>query len=304
MMKITGYWIIGCILFGGIACTDEKECSREVAGAEGRFKMQDVAYAFEGAEAADYKPYYNFTDRLELLAFRENHIDTSFVYDYNYCREHPVISEFLRPGSYYFLFAGNLLDHKLMNWQFMDSGILQAVFRIEDHLEPPVYLIDILRGNLWGVVDLPVQLQMIVSRLEIKVINPPEWVTGLEFSVQQIAREIRIRRNNYMQLDGLESELSDTTSVYKTTDLKYIGPGDYWVGVNTFPTYKDHPAVVDVKLKGAEKVSQFVINDNRLLFRPGQIVRMSILFETESTIRVSVEIKEKWEIIDEGRVEI
>ena len=102
----------------------------------------------------------------------------------------------------------------------------------------------------------------------------------------------------------MESELSDTTSVYKTTDLKYIGPGDYWVGVNTFPTYKDHPAVVDVKLKGAEKVSQFVINDNRLLFRPGQIVRMSILFETESTIRVSVEIKEKWEIIDEGRVEI
>lgn len=76
-MKITGYWIIGCILFGGIACTDEKECSREVAGAEGRFKMQDVAYAFEGDEAADYKPYYNFTDRLELLAFRENHIDTS-----------------------------------------------------------------------------------------------------------------------------------------------------------------------------------------------------------------------------------
>lgn len=51
MMKITGYWIIGCILLGGIACTDEKECSREMAGAEGRFKMQDVAYAFEGDEA-------------------------------------------------------------------------------------------------------------------------------------------------------------------------------------------------------------------------------------------------------------
>lgn len=304
-MKISGYLMIGIFVCLFTSCMDEASCPC-LGEAKVTFDMKDIPYIFEGNETIGYRPYYTLVDRLNILTFRERCLDTAFVYDYNYCKGHPDISMFLKPGSYHFLFVGNLFDHKTMSWKFTETGKLEAIFRILDHREPDVYFVALSSANLYGFTELPLRLQMLVSRLEIKVVNPPEGVTGFDFSVHNIAREIIVEGKNEDSGKEIspESKLNDTTSVYKTTEFKYAGPGEYWVGVNTFPTYEELPALVDVQLKGSSKINQLVINDDRLVFRSGRIIRLSILFVTEDSVTVSVEVNGKWEIIDEGKIEI
>ena len=76
------------------------------------------------------------------------------------------------------------------------------------------------------------------------------------------------------------------------------------MGMTTFPTYENFPALVDIKLKGENRLNQLVIDDRRLSFRSGRITRVSLEFTTENTVSVSVEINGKWEVIDEGEIEI
>lgn len=304
-MKISGYLTISVLICLFTSCMDETSCPC-LEEAEVIFDMKDIPYIFEGNETVGYRPYYSLVDRLNILTFQEQRLHTSSTYDYNYCKEHPDISMSLKPGSYHFLFVGNLFDHKMMNWKFTEAGKLEAIFRILDHREPDVYFVALSSANLYGFTELPLRLQMLVSRLEIKVVNPPEGVTGFDFSVHNIAREIIVEGKNEDSGKEIpvESKLNDTTSVYKTTEFQYAGPGEYWVGVNTFPTYKEFPALVDVQLKGSSKINQLVINDDRLVFRSGRIIRLSILFVTEDSVTVSVEVNGKWEIIDEGKIEI
>lgn len=290
----------------GSACTDDSECPCPGESAVG-FEMEDVAYIFEGEEATGYGPYYFFTDLLDIRVFKQKRADTLFSYDYNYCRKHNVIPVRLSPGSYDFLFVANLLDTKMLSWKYTDSGKLTANFHLSDHREPPVYLAAIRQANVYRPVELPVELQMLVSRLELKLVNPPAWITGFRFVVRHIAGKIEISgagEKNGRKENVLEIELKDTASVYKTAGLEYTGPGEYWVGVNAFPTYDDSPAIVDVKLLGREKTAQFVIEDDRLKFEPGRIIRVSVLFEAENKISVSIEIAGKWEVIDEGKIQI
>ena len=290
------------LLFGLEACMDEKcDCLPEEGIA---FMMKDVAYLFEGNEAIGYRPYYTLTDRLDILAFQNSQRDTTFSFDYAYCKEHPVIPVKLTPGKYQFLFVANLLDEKAMSWKSTSGEGLTATFRILENREPAVYLAAIRTADLWTISQLPVQLRMLVSRLEMKVVNPPEWITGLEFRVEHIAGKIIIEEAVSAENFQLGEELQDTTFVYKSEKLNYPGPGEYWMGMNTFPTYENFPALVDIKLKGENRLNQLVIDDRRLSFRSGRITRVSLEFTTENTVSVSVEINGKWEVIDEGEIEI
>ena len=194
------------LLFGLEACMDEKcDCLPEEGIA---FMMKDVAYLFEGNEAIGYRPYYTLTDRLDILAFQNSQRDTTFSFDYAYCKEHPVIPVKLTPGKYQFLFVANLLDEKAMSWKSTSGEGLTATFRILENREPAVYLAAIRTADLWTISQLPVQLRMLVSRLEMKVVNPPEWITGLEFRVEHIAGKIIIEEavsaENFQLGDGYE----------------------------------------------------------------------------------------------------
>lgn len=295
-----------CLILCGLAsCIDDKcGCLPEEGIA---FIMKDVAYLFEGDEAVGYRPYYTLTDRLDILAFQESRRDTTFSFDYAYCKDHLIIPVRLKKGNYQFLFVANLLDEKAMSWNIASGAELKASFRIVENREPAVYLATIRTAALGTTSQLPVELRMLVSRLEMKVVNPPEWIRGLDFSVEHIAGRIIIGETvpaEFSEIFLFREELRDTTFVYKTEKLSYTGPGEYWVGINTFPTYENFPALVEVKLKGENRVSQLVIDDRRLNFRSGRITRLSIEFTTESTVSVSVEVNGKWEVIDEGEIKI
>lgn len=285
------YWLIGWIGLFMISCLDDKDCKCMGEG-EVFFEMEDVAYIFDGNEVVGLQPYNRVTDRLDIFAFRKGILDSVAVYDYEYCQNHTVIPFMTPPGSYTFLLVANLFDRNVLSYEISPEKVI-AWFRIIDHEEPQIYLSEFQKSTVYGQVFESVQLHMLVSRLEVQVINPPLWVEGFNFIVSHIAARIS---NQY--------ELQDTTSIYKTVPLSSVSPTKGWVGINTFPTYPEMPAVVNIQLKGRGDVSQLVINDERIVFRPGRIVRLAIEFEGENSIKVSVSINGKWEVIDEGKIEI
>lgn len=304
-MKYRIGFISGLLLLALGGCINDK-CDCRTRG-DIAFIMKDVAYLFEGNEVVGYRPYYTFTDRLDILAFREKERDTTFCFDYAYCKDHPVIPVKLAAGSYQFLFVANLLDEKAMSWNRTPAEKLSASFRILENKEPAVYLAAIQSADVWADNQIPVELKMLVARLEMKVINPPQWVTDMEFSVEHIAGKIIIWETFPSEISEnfLEGEeLQDTTYVYKSVKLDPTGSDEYWTGINTFPTYEGFPALVDVRLKGENRVNELIIDDRRLTFRSGRVTRVNVEFTTENTVSVSVEVNGKWEIIDEGEIEI
>lgn len=280
------------LVFVCSSCIREDDCPC-TEGNTLEVEMKPVPYILEGDSVVGVLPYHRFVNRLDLLIFRNGKQDTGAVFDYEYCLEHPVIPLQLRPGKYDFLFAGNLLDHKALMWQFTEDGRLEARFSILDHQEPPLYLVSTDKTDFLFPAVLPVQLHIIVARIEVKLVNPPTWITGLDFTVSNIAKEVTDL-----------GVLRDTTSLSKSIGVDYTGPGVYYVGLNAFPTYPGHPATVNVRLKGADRVSQFVIDDTRMTLQISRILQVSIEFETENDIKVSVEVNGKWEVIDEGKIEI
>lgn len=285
------YWLIGWMALFMVSCLDDKDCGC-AATTEVFFEMKDVAYIFDGNEIVGLQPYNRVTDRLDIFAFKKEVLDSIAVYDYEYCQNHTVIPYVSKPGSYTFLFIANLFDRKALHYEITPEK-MTAWLRIMDHDEPPVYLVDIQPAIVFGQVFSAVELQMLVSRLEVQVINPPAWVEGFHFIVSHIAARI----NNY-------NELQDTTSIYKTVPISLVTANKAWVGINTFPTYPGIPAVVSIQLRGGGNINQLVINDERLVFRSGRIIRLSVEFEGESSVKISLNINDKWEIIDEGKIEI
>lgn len=288
MKRIKEFMIIGGLLIGVLACIREKNsdnCPDEVI-----FEMKDVPYVFEGSSATAYRPYYVFIGRLDILAFNNKRLETFEDYNYEYCFDHPEIPFPVEFDKYTFLFVSNLYDHKALSWNF-DAGELEARFSIIDHEEPPVFLMATVNYVFGQSVILPVNLIMLVSRLEIRLENPPVWVTGLEVDVEGIARTVT---NDFL--------LRDTTHIYKNIVLDNSGPRVYWLGVNTFPTYENIPARVTIDLVGVNETSPLIIDDSRLHLIPGVITRLNLLFNTDDRVTVSVEMNGKWEVIDEGEI--
>ncbi len=254
------------------------------------FRMEDVPYAFEGDEVAEYRPYSVFTDRLDIMAFRGQKPDTTVTYGYEFCKTHTFIPWELLPGSYDFIFVANIFDHKAVSWDYEEDR-LRLYFHIVDGQEPPVYLAAERSRNVYASSVLPVELRMLVSRLEVKVVNPPAWVEGFNFRVRRVAREM-----------SLEGRLKDTVSITKYISFQPSETGEYVVGMNTFPTFPGQPALVDIQLRGNGRQAQLIVDDSRIHFVAGKIVRVSIEFESENSVSVSVEIDGVWEIIDEGKI--
>lgn len=273
------------------ACIDDQNCGCMEKG-EVRFDMEDVAYVFEGEDVTDLQPYNRVTDLLNIFAFRREQLDTVAEYGYAYCQEHRIIPLTVRPGSYDFLLVANLFDRKVMSWEYAD-GELTAWFRIAGHQEPPLYLAAIQPATVYGQTDKSVQLQMLVSGLEMQIINPPKWIEGFDFRVRHIAGQVSNRL-----------ELRDTAVIDKSITITPETSRVIRMGISTFPTYPDIPAIVDIRLKGRSQINQLVVNDERIVFRPGRIVRLAVEFEGESAVKISVEIHNKWEVIDEGNIEI
>lgn len=93
-----------------------------------------------------------------------------------------------------------------------------------------------------------------------------------------------------------------TTHITKQIGFDNQGIGDYWFGVNTFPTYRDKTAYLSIGMQGGNEVTPIEIEDQRLHLIPGMITRLSIEFETDEKMIISIEIDGKWEIIDGGNI--
>lgn len=280
--------LIGCCLALSVACIREKHygdaCSKALA-----FVMKEVPYVFVGGEAVEYRPYYTFIEQLELYVFADEQLREHFTYGFDYCRQHPVIPLMTAYNSHDALFAANVYDPKALSWQFRD-GQLHTGFSILDFQEPPVFLAAVVPlGDTGGSV--PVELRMLVSRLEIRLTNPPAWITGLDVTVRNIAGKIS---DNYL--------LGDTTHITKQLFFDYEGPGTYSFGVNAFPTYTGKAASLTITPIGTAAIAPILVEDSRLHLLPGVITRLEIVYETEEKITVSIEIDGKWEVVDGGSI--
>lgn len=80
------------------------------------------------------------------------------------------------------------------------------------------------------------------------------------------------------------------------------GENIYRTGVNTFPTYPDLPALLNVRLVGTQAVAPIIVDDSRLHLIPGNITQIDIVFENEGHLKLSIEINGKWEVIDGGHI--
>lgn len=281
-------FVIGGLLGLLSACIKEKyeaeDCRREVY-----FVMEDVPYVFQGDEAVGFRPYYTFTESLDLFVFSDEKIDETKKYTYAYCRSHPVIPLETGIRKKEFLFVANLYDQKDMSWSFVEDK-LRATFFIRQYEEPPVYLAAI-RESLSCRDSLSVLLQMLVSHLNIRLINPPAQVVGLDVVVRDIAGSVTT-----------DYQLGDTTHIRKQVFFTPTVENNYEFGVNTFPSYQDRAAVLSINLIGTEQTAPILVEDDRLHLYPGVITRLKIEFKTEQKITISVEIDGKWEIVDEGNI--
>lgn len=280
--------LIACLLSLSVACIREKHdgdaCTQALA-----FVMKDVPYVFVDGEAVEYRPYYTFIEQLELYVFADSRLSEHFRYGFDYCRQHPVLPIAAPLDSRQVLFAANVHDPKALSWSFRD-GQLHTDFSIIDYEEPPVFLAAV--AALDGVGDsIPVELRMLVSRLEIRLTNPPAWITGLDVTVRNIAGKIS---DNYL--------LGDTTHITTQLALAYEGPGTYLFGVNAFPTYRDKAASLTITPVGPSTVAPILVEDSRLHLLPGVITRLEIVYETEEKITVSININGKWEVADGGSI--
>lgn len=285
------YCILIMIVWGCFSCVREGDreykCSGNVV-----FDMQDVAYVFLDDSVIGYRPYYEFTKQLDILAFRKGELERSVTFDYQFCRDNRLIPFVLPLDKYTFLLVANLYDPKAAEWHFQ-NGEFNVRLSILDHEEPPAYLASIKSTPRQLYTEVPVELKLLVSRLEIQLVNPQSWVTGVSVSVRDIAASIT---NDYV--------LDDTTSILKRIQIDNTGSGTYNLGVNTFPTYTGHAASLSVNLTGNSQIAQYVINDERLNLYPGIITRLQIGFDGIGGITVKIEIEGKWEIVDEGIIEI
>lgn len=283
------YLLSGFILLLAVSCIRENAvdnyCREQLV-----FEMKDVPYLFKGDTALAFRPYYQFTERLDLFVFEGQRLRDAVTYSYEYCLEHPFIPYQAVRGDQQFLFVSNLYDPKELDWKFKD-GHLQAVFSILDNEEPPVLLCSITEAAVNKSDTLPVGLRMLVSRLEIRVDNPPAWVTGLDVTLSNVAGTVT---------SGLE--LGDTTHINRRVDINNLGAGTYWVGVNTFPSYPNSPALLKIELVGTSQIAPILVDDDRLQMLAGIITRVSIAFQSESQISVSIEIDGEWKIIDGGNI--
>lgn len=288
-------WIIyiGILLLLLESCVKESICPCLSEGGL-EFRMKDIPVTIEGDSVETYSPYNKIATQIAIMGFYREALDTTLHYDYEYCQSHYILPFPLKTwGSYEFLIIGNLMDEKAMSWKYNEEGRLLVMFRIVNHEEPSIYLVANKRVNYYRPVRIPVALKMLVARLEVKMVNPPAWVTGVDFVVSQVADRIT---NTF--------QLQDTTSIYKSFSFQQGEQYASWLGVNTFPNYSNEPALVDIKLKGSERIAHFIVNDDRIHLQPGKIVRMTIEFENNTIVNISVEVDGKWEEINEGHIEI
>lgn len=263
----------------------ETDCLSEID-----FKMSDIPYVFHDNEGPDYAPYYRFTEQLNVFAFEGGKLRNSVVYDYQYCKDHPVISFSTVFGFYQFLFVANLFDPKVLDWSF-EQGRLNAVFSILHNQEPSPLLIALNRLEFYKKQEMAVGLHLLISHLEIRLERPPAWVKGLEVNIRDVARTI-----------DAQWKLRDTTHIQKVFPIENPDSGTFRFGINTFPTFPEHPAIVEMRLIGGEKISVLLVDDDRLHLTPGIITRLSIAFQDEGKVEIAVEVDGKWEIVDEGNI--
>lgn len=278
-------WIVVIALFS-FGCLPEKykgdDCRKEV-----QFVMQDVPYVFIDGEAVEYRPYYTFIEQLDLYLFSDQQINQSSKYNFAYCREHPVISRNMDYNCEEALFVANLYHPRELSW-FYREGQLEAEFSIVDNEEPPVLLAAItkLAGD-----TVPVELRMLVSRLEIRLTNPPGWMVGLDVTVKNIAAAV-----------STGYSLQDTTHINKQLFFDNQGPGTYSFGINTFPTYSGSAAIVSITPIGTSETSPILVEDGRLHLLPGVVTRLDIVYENDEKITIAIQIDGKWEVVDGGHI--
>ena len=287
MMKVV--WIVsGFVLLLLAGCLREEyrgdDCLRDE-----HFVMKDIPYVFVGKEAVDYRPYYTFVEQLDLFVFSEQRLGQYASYNFVYCREHPVITREVDDNRRDALFVANLYSPKELQWNFR-TGHLEAVFSILDYEEPPVLLAAIT--DIASRRDsVPVELRLMVSRLEIHLVNPPSWLVGLDVRVHNIAGTV-----------STDYVLGDTTHIHKALFFDHQGSGTYLFGVNTFPTYSGKAALLEITPLGMSGTAPILVEDESLHFLPGVITRMEMVYDADEKITISIRSDDKWEVMDGGSI--
>lgn len=282
------YWWIVIVLWLFSGCLREKmkgdDCFPRIS-----FIMKDVPYVFVDSSAVAYRSYYAFVEQLNAFVFLDQKPVQEFKYDFNYCREHPVITQAVEYNSSQVLWVANLYDPRELSWSYEQDRLL-ATFSIVDAEEPPVLLAAI--SDLYGGQDsVPVELRMLVSRLEIRLVNPPAWMNGMAVTVRNIAKSVN---TDYV--------LKDTTHIWKQLFFDNQGTGNYGFGVNTFPTYPQRVALLTIEPIGTSEASPILVEDSRLHLLPGVVTRLNIVYDSEEKISIQIEIDGKWEIIEGGHI--
>lgn len=275
-------------IFGCVACVREGDRSYTCQHTW-KLDMLPVPYVLEQVDTVGYKPYYEFVNTLDILCFQEGKIVDKATFDYEYCRNTPVIvfqNDVAQPA---FLLVANLLDPKAMSWTF-DNGRLGAEFTILNHREPSVYLAAVAYGKEES--EIPVQLNMLVAHLVVEVVNPQSWMKDVVIRVENVVGKIT---TNY--------QYRDTTYIEKSAPLNEDGINST-VGINTFPTYPGHSAQLSISFRGDKATANYVIANNQVYFTPHGVIYVRIVFEDVNSIKVFMTVNGKWQIIDEGHIVI
>lgn len=286
--KVIKYILIGGIALLAMGCLREhfrgEDCSYQA-----QFVMKDVPYAFVNEEIVGYRPYYTFIEQLDLYVFVDQRPQRNGEFDFAYCREHPVITREVDYNSHEALFIANMYSPREVSWSYRD-GELEAVFSIIDNEEPPVLLTAIAHTSP-RQDSIPVELRMLVSRVEIKLVNPPASVVGLDISVSNIAGSV-----------STSYALGDTTHIHKQLFFDNQPGGNYQFGVNTFPTYAGKNALLAITPIGVSGTAPILVEDSRLQLLPGVITRVDIIYDASQNITIAIEVNGKWEIVDGGSI--
>lgn len=289
MQKLLGMGVFVLLFFGCIRESSDPTCDYTIL-----FDMKEVPYTIKNTDTVDYLPYYHFLTQLNLLTFQNDKLYSISEYDYEFCKQHSVIPFNTDIYDNVYLFLANLFDERALSYSVKD-GNLDAVLSIIDHQEPPVYLVASGKVNSETESIVPVDLRMLVSRLEVQVDNPLKWMTNMQIGVDRIAGKIS---GNFV--------LSDTTYIVKHLEIDPVGGKTNFLAINTFPSYPDKPAIVNFYFTGkGGREFTYNIKDDLFRFLPHTITLIRFGFGgTEEDVTISVSVNGKWEILDEGHIEI
>lgn len=235
-------------------------------------------------------------DSAQVFFFRNlAHIDTLIMRETIYdIGTSPKRFEFDLPAGYYLIaFWGNIGTDRIVERPPYSRDSIW--FSYQGGIEPPEIYHGLNYFNIGTDTSGLLGMGLLVSRIELTLKNIPAGISRIEAPVSNTSSGIGF-------YGYLKVILGDTTHIFKHLEVSGPVASTFGSGINTFPTYPETPALLNIQLTGGAEISSILVDDDRLHLVPGIITRVNILFETENEVKISLEVDGKWEIVDGGHI--